>query len=237
MDLRKSLRIFPLSFFTLTFVEPALSQFKVNSIQGSGGLSKTQIRDRIKDIQTSLNNPSSVLTSSQLQNTGVSVSAFGGYSLDDHELRYIGHMLANVDIGTTTASLQAQLNAVMADNSSACPGGDCGQGAADWVHEQVLASASGYSWTQVTSSLIDDLIGIPGYTDAILGAGGQTIAALQGDALFTTIANDNSTRVMSDARIQEIKDRVNAQGGFSTQTVATAFLDVVERRPVWRMFK
>lgn len=89
MDLRKSLRIFALSFFTLTFVEPALSQFKVNSIQGSGGLSKTQIRDRIKDIQTSLNNPSSVLTSSQLQNTGVSVSAFGGYSLDDHELRTV----------------------------------------------------------------------------------------------------------------------------------------------------
>ena len=194
----------------------AYSAFKTSRIGGSKGLVVTPVADLLSELQSIFSNfPNQLPSSQQLQDLHVNVDAFGGYPLSDHHLRYIALLMNGLNLGTSQANLQSLFNQNTSDSSSACPSSECAQAAADWVHEQVSdnSSSSIYGqWSLITPDLLDDLIGTPGYTQALLTAGGGSISTIQQDGAFQGLSNLPGRSDLPNATT--IKEIINEAAGF-----------------------
>ena len=193
----------------------AYSAFKTGRIGGAKNLVSTPIADLIAAFVVSLNDPNSVITSKTLEDIHLNVNAFGGFPLSDHSLKFIKQSLIGVDIGNSHSSLQNAFNNRLSDNTSACPAGNCGRAAADWMHEQISEdNTSEYfgQWSLLSANLLDDLIDIDGYTNSVLTANNATITTLQNDSFLRAIPNITGATSYPDTTA--IKNRINDAGGF-----------------------
>ena len=206
----------------------AVSAFKTSKIGAGRNLIQTPVVDLISSLSAKLSDSNASITSKNLKDIGLNVSAFGGYPLSAHDLSFIKHMLTGVDIGASNGSFQTAFDAKISDNATACPSAACSRAAADWVHEQVSddnTSSSYGQWNLITAELLDDLIEIPGYTTSVLKGNNASISTIQNDVFFRSIANlEGASSFPSSA---EIKNRINHAGGFVTAaadgaTVTTA---------------
>ena len=172
----------------------AYSGFKTSRIGGTKGLVVTPVADLLTQLQSVLSDPNQQLTSQQLEDLNVDVSAFGDYPLDSHELSYIQALLSGLTFGNSQASFQSLFNSSLSDNASACPNSNCALGAADWQHENVAtdtSSADYDNWNLITANLIDDLLGESNYTQALLEAGGASIAdVIDTNSVFRSLVNN-----------------------------------------------
>ncbi|MGC6485023.1 MAG: hypothetical protein ACON4P_05055 [Candidatus Puniceispirillales bacterium] len=209
--------LFSVFIGTFAIAESALSGFTTSRIGGTKGLVVTPVADLLLSLQEIINDPNTPLSNSTLEGLNLDVSVFGGFPLDSFELAYIQAMLAGRDLGSSQAGLQSVFDGSLTDNASACPGGNCSQAAADWQHEQISEdnSSSDYGdWSLISAAMLDDLIGISGYTDSVLSASGATISTLQNDLLFQSIANLEGRSDLPSTTA--IRNRINYAGGFVT---------------------
>ena len=175
----------------------------------------TPVADQIISLNELVNDPDAVLTNEVLQDLIVDVSAFGNYPLDQYELNFIKAMLMGADLGVSQAALQESFDERISDNATACPSSNCSLASADWQHEQISEdNSSTYfgQWELITANLLDDLIGTPGYTTTVLGAGDADITDIREDVLFRSIPNSSGTSSLPN--IDEIKNRINEAAGF-----------------------
>ena len=193
----------------------AFSAFTTGRIGNSKNLAPTPIVDLIAALAASLNDPNSVLTSENIEDINLNVDSFGGFPLSAHSLKFIKQSLFDVDIGNSYSSFQNAFNVRLSDNTTACPAGNCSRAAADWMHEQISEdNTSQYygQWSQLSASLLDDLIDIDGYTNSVLAASNATITTLQNDSFLRAIPNITGANSYPDTTA--IKNRINDAGGF-----------------------
>lgn len=224
MKVSSFFQIFIAGVFLMVTADVAFSGFSVRSIGSSKGLLKTRIADQMNELQSVLDDPDGTITSKQLSDLNIDLSSFGGYPLDDHHLAYLKHMLNGQNIGKTQASFQNIIQSSLTDNTSACPNSNCGLGAADWQHELVSTdnSSDDYDdWTMITAGLLDDLIGMPGYTNAVLGANSsKSISDVYNDDDFQIIANAIGVSSLPDNA--SLLNVINRIGGFVGEVAADA---------------
>ena len=202
---------------TILAANVAYSGFKTSRIGGTKGLVVTPVADLLTQLQSVLSDPNQQLTSQQLEDLNVDVSAFGDYPLDSHELSYIQALLSGLTFGNSQASFQSLFNSSLSDNASACPNSNCALGAADWQHENVATdtTSSDYdNWNLITASLIDDLLGESNYTQALLDAGGSSIAdVIDTNSVFRSLVN-NPIGSSQRPDITTVKNAIHEIAGF-----------------------
>lgn len=190
------LRLTTLLFLIISVGTAHAQSFSTKSV-GDDGLIKTSVESLMKDIISKLDNDE-LLSNSDLESLNIDADEFGGFPLESHELKYISDGLADLTLEENQNSLQSAINGLCSD---------CELDSAEWMYESVIDNTSSdyYDDTdELTTAVIDELIGTEGYVNALLGANDDAdLDDVQDSGFFTTIKTST-----------EIKNIVNDVSGF-----------------------
>ena len=177
----------------------AYAGFSVGSIGSAKGLKATPSTDVFGNSLDNL--ILGQLSTEDLDSAGIDYSACGSSPLPSHVLDYLETVLSQD--AEDTSNWQSEIDAIS----------DCDFDAAVWQVGE--ANDGDAAVTVVTASLLDDIVGTDGYTNAILGANSSTdisdVQALFPSALATITASSVKTMVAETVV------------GFSSQAHANAY--------------
>ena len=161
----------------------AYAGFAVGSIGSAKGLKATPSTDVFGNSLDNL--ILGQLSTEDLDSAGIDYSACGSSPLPSHVLDYLETVLSQD--AEDTSNWQSDIDGIS----------DCDYDAAVWQVGE--ANDGDAAVTVVTASLLDDIVGTDGYTNAILGANSSTdisdVQALFPSALATITASSVKTMV------------------------------------------
>ena len=108
-----------------------------------------------------------ILNNADINGLGLNFADCGGLPLDDYMLDYLETILT-VD-ASDTDTWQSDIDALS----------DCDEDGADWMLTNIIDNSSNYPASTLTAAMIDNLLEMDGYTNAVLGASDLDISDLQ----------------------------------------------------------
>ena len=107
------------------------------------------------------------LSNNDIDGLGLNFDDCGGLPLDNYMLDYLETFLT--DGAADTETWQSDIDAQT----------DCDEDGADWILTNMIDNSSNYPASNLTATMIDNLLEMDGYTDAVLGAADLEISDLQ----------------------------------------------------------
>ena len=160
------------------------------------------------------------LSNNDIDGLGLNFDDCGGLPLDNYMLDYLETFLT--DGAANTDTWQSDIDAQT----------DCDEDGADWILTNMIDNSSNYPASNLTATMIDNLLEMDGYTDAVLGAADLEISDLQDNfdnSSLTTPVLDASVAALVWQTVGGYDSADQAESSGKTVTAA------ITPRPIFRI--